>query len=172
MMAARLDIHRIDFNQHKTLLPKGIKLYRNVRPGTAPLLPSGRMMRFVTEPPDFRPEQYRPGMVEAGTGAFCLAIDAPDTAHLETDELKDKELWEVTLLEDLEACDLDSICRDQGIPQPYMENLSEEDFTAIYGMRIRCLRYPSKKNPGQYNLVVYYDYFPGFERIVALKRLT
>ena len=166
----KLNFGKIDLEKHRIILPSGTILYRRVEAGIGPLSPIGRGMRFVTEPPDFDPEKYAPGIVTMGTGALCLS----DTLEVSRLERKGNALdeWEIKLVSDIEAHDLDSVCKEQGISKPYMTYLDADDFTELYGLRIQCLRCESKESPKEHNVVVYYDYFPDFEDYISKRKLN
>ncbi len=171
MIETALNFDKIDFTKHKITIGPGTKLYRSVPPGAYPLKPTGREMRFVTEPPGFEPASYVPGVVAMGTGALCFSFSL-GVSRLETKEKEIKDEYEITLNSDIEVHDLDSICEEQGVKKPYMSYLKEGDFTEFYGKRIKSLRYESKQDPQGYNVVIFHDWFPEFTSLVSLKKLN
>lgn len=170
-MGPLLNFDQIDFMKCKVLLAAGTKLHRSVMRGSDPLKPTGRESRFVTEPPGFDPASYVPGVVAMGTGALCLSFSL-DTSRSETKRLEKRDEYEVTLTRSLELYDLNCICKEQGIDKPYMNRLKEKDFTEFYGRRIKGLRYESKQSPSQYNVVIFHDWFPEFDKGVSVKKLN
>ncbi len=165
-----LDFSKIDFQKHIVQLPTGTILYRIVHPGVDLLKASGRTMRFVTEPPGFNAGGYVPGIVSAGSGVFCFSSSL-ETARLEAKRENNDE-YQVILNEPLDAHDLDSICREQGIGDLYMQELEDKNFTQFYGTKIKSLRHKSKENPNSYNVVIFSDWFPEFNKMVTVERLT
>lgn len=164
-----LDFSKIDFQRHIVQLPVGTVLYQIVHPGVDPLLPSGRAMRFVTEPPGFNTDNYTPGMVKAGSGILCFSSSF-ERAHSEAKRGTCDE-YQIILNVALNACDLDLICSEQGIGDSYMSELKDECFKKFYGTGIKALRHRSKEDPSSYNVVIFSDWFPGFNKMVTVKRL-
>ena len=164
-----LDFSKIDFQKHIVQLPTGTTLYRIAHPGVDVLRASGRAMRFVTEPTGFNADNYVPGMVKAGSGVFCLSSSL-ETARLES-ERENGDEYQIILNEPLDVCDLDSICSEQGIGDLYMSELDDECFKRFYGPRIKALRYKSKENPTSYNVAIFSDWFPDFNKTVTIKKL-
>lgn len=68
-----IDLDLINLEEHKTILPKGIELYRYVFKGSDPLQPSGKAGRFVSEPPDFSLEKFAKSPNSVVSSNICNA---------------------------------------------------------------------------------------------------
>lgn len=161
-------------NKHKIIIPAGTKLYRIVLKGTDPLKPTGKASRFAKEPPGYTIEKYQEafekGMsIPVGTGANCYCESLP-TAILEVGgKVKNQDIYMITLKSDIEVVDMDSICRAEGISKPITKERNEI-WHRFYGKKVRGLRFKSSKNPNDYNIIIFPDWFREFKDIVEVEK--
>lgn len=161
-----IDLNKVDFAKHKLTFHSGTVLYRIVHAGTDPLQPTGRYSRFVTEPMGFEPSKVLlrvPGYAHTGAACYspCLV-----TACLEARDLKNKDIYKITLKSDIEINDLDSICLTENVSKPYMPKEWTDFFDSLYGYHLKGLRFESAQNSYEYSIVIYHDWFKEFPSIV------
>jgi len=166
-----IDINSIDLSKHKITLHKGDTFYRFAWKGDNPLKPTGRHSRYVSEPLGFDPEKVRlHGYNYPHTGGAYYGWDI-FVACLEAGDLRKKDLFRITLLQDIEINDLDSICSSEGVKKPYMPK-EWTDFTdKFYGTSMKGIRCESEKYHEGHIVVIYHDKFPEFENMVKVEKM-
>jgi hypothetical protein len=167
-----IDVSSLDLSKHILILPAGSIWYRIVDKGQDPLEPTGKAGRFSKEPPHYTPTLYKivrrifGNASLVGTGSTCLCT-AIATAQLEVGgSLEGKSVYRITLLSDIEIIDIDSICKSEGIDQPYITEERSEFWHRFYGRKVRGLHHQSAKNLKDYNLVIFQDWFPKFKSVI------
>ena len=171
-----INLDNIDLNKHKVVIFSGTKLYRITLKGLDPLRPTGKANRFASEPPGYTFEKYQTALqngtaIIAGTGSNCLCTTV-HTARLEIGpDQTNRETYMITLESDIEIVDMDSICEAEGISEPHTGERTEI-WHKFYGKKIKGLRYRSSKNPNDYNIVIFPDWFEEFNSIVKIENIT
>jgi hypothetical protein len=170
-----IDIDEVDLNKHKIKLPSGTVLYRIVLKGADPLKPTGKASRFAKEPPGYNFEEYQAALengtaIHVGTGSTCFCESIPTAISEVNHKLDDKDIWKITLKSSIELIDMDSICKELGVSKPYTAERTEI-WHKFYGKEVNGLRYESSKNPTDYNIVIFPDWFRGFRDIVVSEKL-
>lgn len=169
-----IGINKINLDKHKIKIPSGIELYRIVPKGADPLKPTGKASRFAKEPPGYTFKKYQAALengtaIHVGTGATCYCEAIP-TAILEVNnKLEDKDIWKITLKSDIELIDMDSICKAEGVSKPYAAERTEI-WHNFYGKKVNGLRYESSKNPTDYNIVIFPDWFKKIKEVVDVEK--
>lgn len=173
-----INLDNINLNEHITTIPAGSEWYRIVGTGQDPLKPTGRASRFATEPPQYTPEKYRTTLdmglsaIAIGTGANCFCETLP-TAFLEAGgNVGNRDVYKITLKSKIKVVDMDSICKTEGISKPYITNERTEIWHKFYGKEVKGLRFESSKNPKDYNIVIFSDWFPEFKDIIKVEKIN
>ena len=171
-----IDLDSVDLSKHTKVIPSGTKLYRIVLKGIDPLKPTGKENRFASEPPGYTFEKYQAALQDdiaiiTGTGSTSLCTTVR-TARLEIgSDWVNRETYKITLISDIEIVDMDSICEAERI---YERHTGERTgiWHEFYGKKIKGLRYRSSKNPDDYNIVIFPDWFKEFHNIVKVEKIN
>ncbi|MDP8253163.1 MAG: hypothetical protein P9X27_02055 [Candidatus Kaelpia aquatica] len=169
------DFDEIDFSVHMITVPLGATWYRSINKGADPLSSTGAENRFVSQRPDYSFEKYQTAMsmgreTVAGTGATCF-VSVQSVIPEEVVDFESKDCYKITLKEDIEIVDMDSICREKRISKPYMTEERHPVFQLFYGKKINGLKYESAKDPKAYCYVIYNDWFKKFRSIVTVEKI-
>lgn len=170
-----INLDTIDLDKHKITIPAGTKLYRICRKGANPLKPTGKASRFAKEPPSYTFEKYQAALengkaISIGTGANYFCVSLPTAIQEVGGDTKDKEVYMITLKLDIEIIDMNSICKAEGISKPYITEERAGIWHKFYGKKVNGLRYESSKNPADYNVVIFPDWFKEFKNIVVVEK--
>lgn len=170
-----INLDAIDLNKHKIIVPAGTMLYRIIPTGADPLKPTGKTSRFAKQPPGYIFERYQAALengraILVGTGANYFCESLPTAIQEVGGDVEGKDVYMITLKSSIEIIDMDSICKAEGISKPYISEERSEIWNKFYGKKVNGLRYESSKNPADYNIVIFPDWFKEFKNIVVVDK--
>lgn len=167
-LSSDIETNKSDFTKHKFTFRKGTIWFRFVYPGNNPIIPTGLETRFVSQSPDFIFGLHRPTEFIGSTCSTAATgyLQTYSLAFKEADNADIKDQYKITLLEDIELTDMDSICKARRVPKPYMTKDWHPVFDLFYGQQIKGLRCESAEDQSDYTFVIYHKWFPEFEKII------
>ena len=173
-----LEIDKIN-DSHLITINCGFTVYRRVE---------GDPLNFRYNDTTFttavEPERRQWGASAVNSGNCCM-ITTVQGAYAETPGIKDRKLYEITVIKPVERIlDLDKVCKEQGIERRYLhiydtddgrDNVKEQELLKLYGKqiqekRIHGVRYRSRRLPSD-TCFMFYDTLPNLRDYLSYKEI-